>query len=395
MKSALRLMLPIAAALSIAACNAANTGNLPSIAGQTQNMPQWEAKGLAHRACPLTQPGYMHCDVLLENRAAGPNIAGWQPASLESRYNLPWKTKGKGQIVAIVDAYDNPDVASDLAVYRKEFGLSKGTFKKFNQTGQQSNYPSNSPGWGVEIDLDVEMVSASCPNCTIYLIEADDNSGTNLYLAEEEAVKLKAHIISNSWGGGGGSSSGGSFDKPNTLYLASAGDSGYGEQDPADYSTVAAVGGTFLSGSGKSFQEVVWPDSGGGCSVVTKPSWQTDPKCKFRTGNDIAAVAVSAAEYDTDSEGGWITVDGTSISSPLVAGMYGLAGNASKLTGGENLWKLSAKDKKKFFHVIKTGNLSKCPASLGGTYLCNAGTKEYGTYSSPNGWGTPNGISAL
>ena len=76
----------------------------------------------------------------------------------------------------MVDAYDNPNVASDLAVYRRHYGLPKAKFYKYNQSGQQSHYPKGDTGWGSEIDLDVELVSASCPNCTIYLIESNSNS---------------------------------------------------------------------------------------------------------------------------------------------------------------------------------------------------------------------------
>lgn len=404
MKRPFKLLLPVAAALAVAACNAGTMSTLPgsptSAVSQASGVLQWEAMHPAHRACPEAPRGYMSCDVLVEDNA-GPNAGpvGWEPPVLEGRYNLPSKTRGAGQLVAIVDAYDNPNVTSDLAEYRKEFKLGSVKFKKLNQEGQAGNYPAGSPGWGVEIDLDVEMVSASCPKCSIDLLEADDNSGNNLYAAEIEAVKLGAKIVSNSWGGGGGSSSGGAFDTKHIVYIASAGDGGYGTQDPADYTTVVSVGGTFLTGSGKNYQkynEVVWPESGGGCSVVAKPPWQKDPKCNKRTDNDVSAVSVDAAEYDTYDKSGWIPVDGTSISAPLVAGMYGLAENATKLEpGAENIWKLSKTDISKDFHYIKTGNLSGCPASLENTYLCAAGTKEFGNYSGPDGWGTPYGIAAF
>ena len=181
------------------------------------------------RACPDAHTaGKMQCDAIVERESAiGPDVAGWQPPSFQARYKLP-VTKGSGTIVAIVDAFDNPNVASDLAAYRTEFGLGTANFTKYNQKGQQKNYPVGNAGWGTEIDLDVEMVSASCPLCTIYLIEANDNYTNNLYAAEKEAVKLGATIVSNSYSGGGGSASGGAFDHKGVTYLASAGDSGYG-----------------------------------------------------------------------------------------------------------------------------------------------------------------------
>jgi hypothetical protein len=389
-------------ALAAAACNAGTTSSVPVSGGtataSSHQIPQWEAMHTARRACPGARGnGLFQCDALIEREDGKLAIAGWTPPSLEAAYNLPYTSKGSGQVVAIVDAYDNPNVASDLAEFRSEFGLPAANFTKYNQEGQTKNYPSGNSGWGVEIDLDVEMASTSCPNCTIYLIEANNNGGNNLYDAEEEAVKLGAHIVSNSWGGGAGSPSGGAFDAPNVTYLASAGDGGYGMQDPADYDTVVSVGGTTLSkeGSPPTYSEKVWPDSGGGCSVVTKPPWQHDPSCSNRTGNDIAAIAAGVAEYDTYDEKGWITIGGTSVSSPLMAGVFGLAGNATSRQSGKGFWDLKKKKLKKDLNYIDSGTVQGCPSSLSGSYLCTAGTKQYGNYSGPTGWGSPNGIGAF
>jgi len=243
--------------------------------------------------------------------------SGWGAKDLEAAYDLPI-AKGKRQSVYIVDAYDNPEVGGDFAAYRKAMGLPEGTLNKYNQDGQMGYYPAGSPGWGVEIDLDVEMASASCPKCTIDLVEANSNAWTDIEAAEAEAVTLGGTILSNSYDGSGASES--YYDTKGVTYLASAGDVGLGLYDPATFQAVIAVGGTVLNtAKGKrGYSETVWPDSGGGCSATdeAKPPWQKDPDCKYRTGNDVAAVAVNAAEYDTYSEGGWITVDGTSISSP-------------------------------------------------------------------------------
>jgi subtilase family serine protease len=170
--------------------------------------------------------------------------AGWSAASLEAAYNLPI-TKGKGQNVYIVDAYDNPDAVNDFAAYRKGQGLPVGKINKYNQSGQTSNYPAGSPGWGVEIDLDIEMASASCPLCTVNLIEANSNSWSDLGTAELEAVKLGGTIVSNSYDGSGGSES--DYDTSGVTYLASSGDSGLGLYQPASFTHVVAVGGTFLT----------------------------------------------------------------------------------------------------------------------------------------------------
>ncbi|MGB8908332.1 MAG: S8 family serine peptidase [Candidatus Cybelea sp.] len=401
MNGSLKFAAPLVLAFAFAGCNAGSMSSVPAQGGQSvapTNQISLSQSLQGRRACPGSRTGgKMQCDAIVERDGVmSPDVAGWAPSSFQARYNLPI-TKGAGQVVAIVDAFDNPNVASDLAAYRTEFGLGTANFTKYNQTGQQGNYPQGNSGWGVEIDLDVEMVSASCPLCTIYLIEANDNYTNNLYAAELEAVKLGATIVSNSWGGGGGSSSGGAFDQPGVTYLASAGDGGYGTFDPSDYSTVVSVGGTVLSkaGSPPVYSEVVWPLSGGGCSVVAKPSWQHDPKCSKRTDNDTSAVAAGVAEYDTYQEHGWITIGGTSVSSPLVAGMFGLAANSTKQDGGKNIWMLKKKKKKKDFNYISSGKVNGCPASLQGTYLCQAGTNQYGRYSGPAGWGTPNGVGGL
>ncbi|HEY6326132.1 MAG TPA: S8 family serine peptidase [Candidatus Cybelea sp.] len=387
-------------ALGVTACNAGGSFGVPGTAAQSVGqLPSsyLEATG-SKRLCADTRVGYLNCDVLL-NTNAEPGVPGLGPPDFQKAYALPSKTKGAGQIVAIVDAYDNPNVASDLNAYRKNFGLGTAKFSKYNQLGQKKNYPSHCAGgyagWCVEIDLDVDMVSASCPKCTIWLFEANTNNGNDLYAAVARAAKMGAHIISNSYGGGGGSASHGDFAKKGVVYLASAGDFGYGMQDPADYDTVVSVGGTQLSKVGSKYTEKVWPHSGAGCSVVTKPSWQHDSKCAERTGNDISAVAENVAEYDSFHYGGWIQVNGTSISSPLLGGVFGLAGNAGTHQSGKPFWTMTNQNRRRYLHYINSGGVVGCPPSLMGSYLCVAGTSQYTTYSGPAGWGTPKGIGAF
>jgi hypothetical protein len=393
----IKLAAPLFVAVALAACNAGGSSSVPAAGGLTAGgttRPLTIEAGDYNRVCADARAGRMNCDVLTETRVPPGAPPGWTPADFQAAYKLP-VTKGAGQVIAIVDAFDNPNAATDLATYRTEYNLGTANFTKYNQSGQKSNYPTGNHNWGVEEDLDIEMVSASCPLCTIYLVEANDNTTTNLYAAEKEAVKLGAHVVSNSWGGGGGSSSGGAFDASGVTYLASAGDGGYGTQDPMDYDTVVSVGGTELSKSGSVYKEQTWPDSGGGCSTETKPSWQHDPKCSERTDNEISAVASQVSEYDSYGYGGWIVIGGTSVSSPLMAGVYGLAGNASTRQSGKAFWTLKSKKRKKDLHDIMLGGVLNCPPSLAGSYLCVAGTGQYKTYAGPTGWGSPNGIGAF
>jgi subtilase family serine protease len=142
---------------------------------------------------------------LIHGQPAG-SPSGYSPVDLRTAYSLPSSTAGSGQTVAIVDAFDDPNAESDLGVYRSQFGIAacttaNGCFRKVDQSGG-SNYPRGDRGWAEEISLDLDMVSAVCPNCHILLVEATTNSFANLSAAEDEAAKLGATEISNSWGGG-------------------------------------------------------------------------------------------------------------------------------------------------------------------------------------------------
>jgi len=399
----LKTLVPLFTLIALVACDSRGTSSLPGAGTQSQDryVPEWQAKHLARAACPEAKPGWAQCAALIAYAKARPPVVGWTPADIQAVYNLPSASKGSGQIVAIVDAYDNPNVASDLSAYRSYFGLPAANFHKYNQKGQQSHYPKGDAGWGFEIDLDVEMVSAACPNCTIYLIEAKNNSLKNLGIAVEEAVKLGATIVSNSWGcyQSGCTWQTNAFDTPGVTFLAASGDIGYGSYPPAEFANVVSVGGTVMSKSGSKYSEAVWVDTGGGCTAgITKPSWQNDPGCTTRTQNDVAAVSKNVAVYDTyeyNSYSGWFIAYGTSLATPITASAFALAGNSTQQDAGRVFWTLSKKQLKKYLHAITTGSVTKCPSSLSGSYLCTAGTGQFGTYSGPTGWGTPNGIGAF
>lgn len=376
----------IAAGFSLSACS---SGQAPvgTIAPPLQRSAG--GQGAAQPACPQVA-GQPTCLALIKSKGPiSPTVAGWAPSDFQTRYNLPSSTKGSGQIVAIVNPYDNPNVTSDLAAYRAEFNLGTANFTKYNQDGQTSNYPAGNTSWGSTADVEVEMVAAACPKCTIYLVEANTSFASDLQTAEREAVTLGAHIVSNGWSGSGLNSS--NFDAPGVVYLAGSPSSGYGDTgEPAAFASVVSVGGTVLSKSGSTYSESVWSGTGAGCTTATKPSWQHDPDCTTRTVNDISAVALDVAAYDSYGYGGWTTGGGTVISVALNAGVFGLAGNASSQNAAEKFWTMSKKKRNKELHYISSGSDGSC----GGEYLCQAGTKEFGTYSGPAGWGTPNGIKA-
>ena len=423
MNASLKLLAPLVAALAIAACNASGSSNMPSTSGLSQTtassaahfVPTWERKHQARRACKELEGG-VECHVLLVNNVQ-PNCSpssscGFTPADIQTRYGLgPFLGGGAGTIVALVELGDLPTAASDLTTYRTQYGLGTAPFTKYNESGQQYNYPPSCSEFGfcLETDLDIEMVAATCPQCTIYLIEGGNCGKTvcGLENAEATAANLGAAIISNSWGCStktvygpncGDSNFPNYFSTPGIAYLASSGDSGYPQLEwPAALPNVLAVGGTQLRKSGSTYTETVWDGAGAGCATtIPKPSWQHDPDCSGRTIADISAQAgcsPGVSEYDSDY-GGWTGVCGTSVASPLTAGIVAIAGNPSGIYGGSTIWKLSKKKHKKELHVISSGSDGVC-----GNYLCEAGLKKhhggYKTYSGPAGWGTPNGIAAL
>lgn len=343
-------------------------------------------------------------------RNASPS--GYGPSQLQSAYALPSSTGGSGQTVAIVDAYNDPDAASDLATYRSQYGLpactvASGCFTQISQTGSKTKLPKNNGGWAEEESLDMDMVSAVCPNCKIILVEATSATNANLAAAENEAASLGANVITNSYGGSESGASNSAYSHTGIVIVASAGDSGYseGSQQPCSYASVVCAGGTSLSTANNSrgWTEVVWNDlsegdgaTGSGCSsLVSKPSWQTDKGCTKRSQSDVSFDAdplTGVAVYDSYAyEGykGWLVFGGTSVASPALASVFALAGNASSL--GPNAASPIWADAGTGLNSVTSGNNGTCSASY--KYICTAGTGTDGVYSGPAGWGTPNGTS--
>jgi subtilase family serine protease len=302
--------------------------------------------------------------------------------------------------VAIVDAYDNPNTETDLAGYRSQFGLpvcstANSCFTKINQRGG-TTYPAADTGWGQEIALDIDMASAVCANCKILLVEADNASYANLGAAVDIAAFRGATAISNSYGGSefnGQASYESHYNHPGSAITVSSGDAGYGVEFPAASRYVTAVGGTTLTRStttGRSWTETAWSGAGSGCSAyVTKPAWQKDTGCTGRSVADVAAVADPAtgvAVYDSyGATGGanWLVFGGTSVASPVIAGIYALAGNAAAVTAGSYPYTHTAS-----LYDVTAGSNGRCRRT---PYLCTAGPG----YDGPTGLGTPNGAGGF
>ena len=350
--------------------------------------------------CSAPQPGFRRCFALRRVTPVGTvsplAVSGYGPADIQGAYKLP--AAGAGRTVAIVDAYDLPTAEADLATYRSNFGLppcttANGCFRKINQNGGTTP-PAANAGWGGEIALDIDMVSAACPQCKILLVEASSASIANLGIAVNQAASQPGVVaISNSYGGPESSSDPSSdnlyYKHAGIAVTASSGDSGFGTSYPADSPFVTSVGGTSLNSAtnARGWTETVWNGAGSGCSTFEpKPAFQHDTGCARRTMADVSAVAdpnTGVAVYDSYQSSGWQVFGGTSASSPIVASVFAMATPA---TAGVYPVQYPYANPGALFDVLTGSNGTCSPA-----YLCKGGAG----YDGPTGLGTPNGVAAF
>src|ERR1700678_203101 len=193
-------------------------------------------------------------------RAAG--TAPIDPAQMDAAYGVSQISfngtagTGAGQTIAIVDAYNDPDIISDANAFSSQFGLpqfngsGEPTLKVLSQTGGTS-LPANAAkgGWDVEEALDVEWAHSIAPGANIILFEASSNSDANLFQAVDTAADYAGvSVVSMSWDGGETSSETGfdsNFVTPNghqgVTFLAATGDDGTPSGYPAFSPDVVAV----------------------------------------------------------------------------------------------------------------------------------------------------------
>jgi subtilase family serine protease len=368
-------------------------------------------------------------------------VVPYGPNSLSQAYlksstaNLTLGSPSK--LVAIIDAYGYGTLATDIAYYRQTYNLpsiivnprsntgfttcggsapcltivnlSKTGLSNFNNQGYQS-------GWDQETALDLQMVSAICPKCSILLVQANSPGFADMIAAETVAANAGAIAISNSYGGPESPSylnyvnqynSG--YNWPNIAITVSAGDVSDSVDFPASSPTVTAVGGTSLqpANNNRGFNEVVWYSNpsngtGSGCSkLFSRSSWQSlllgggvpTSVCSNRIVADVSAIADPAYGVSVYYRGAWYQFGGTSAASPIVASIYA---QAYIIPGGCSSFNSSTcnVNKTPYSHTsslnyINTGANGSC-----GNLLCNAGFGLNG-YNGPTGLGTPNGVNAF
>jgi hypothetical protein len=446
---------------------AATFGQLTtSTARPSANLPEQQAgaKGCAAPTSPLV----MQCQSIIATsttskaaardaaeaaisaRAKGESPAvtsdeSLEPADLQAAYDITSTSasNGYGETVGIVDAFYDPNAQSDFTSYRADFGLpgcgsdadypTAGCLSVYNENGANlATDPAAAPppstsadDWDTETSLDIEMVSAICPNCTIDLIEANSDQLPDLGKAEDTAVSLGAKFVSDSWNNDedfpGESAYDGYFNHPGVAVTVASGDYGYGAAYPASSQFVTSVGGTFLTDTAGDWTSTVWNDSasenpdgssdgtGSGCSAgEPQPSWGLDSTdstsaslCANRTESDVSAVAdapygvdvLDSNSLDSDDCTPFCDVYGTSVATPVIAAIYALAGTPAANTYPASYLYAHSSD---LTHVgvpagasAGSGANGTCEASR--QFLCNAAGSLSDGYNGPTGLGTPNG----
>lgn len=370
--------------------------------------------------CPAVAPGSARCFAKVITDEAGVplshrglDIRGYGPKQLRAAYSVPGAASGQ-PIIGIVDAYGYPGVYSDLKGYSRHFKLpilpkcdgdvasSPGPcIQVVNQKGGRRLPKTVDPGWEAEQAIDVQLAHAMCENCSILLVEGNTN-GLGDMLPALKTAALRSNVVSNSWGTDDSVADSGLdhtwLTYPGVVITASTGDDGYarGLFYPSSSPNAVGVGGTslFLTSNGKKYAtEIAWTGAGSGCSAFeARPSWQPSlPGCPDnRTVSDISVdadpntgVAIYAGDGCTDGDC-WYVFGGTSISSPIVAGMFAVAGNIQPdNTQAASI--LYANASKRNSRDIVSGSTGTCEFA----YLCNA----VPGYDGPTGLGSPKGLS--
>ena len=271
-----------------------------------------------------------------------PNTLGdgqpyFNPAEIKTAYGLSTSlSAGSGTTIAIVDAYDNPKVASDLALFSAQFGLPTASL----EVHKMSSFIRADSGWALEIALDVQWAHAIAPGAKILLVEAKSASLVDLLSAVNYArSRSDVSAISMSWGSNEFSGESGYESYFTSSYgasfFASSGDTGGAIIWPSSSANVVAVGGTTLTQVGSTYVESAWSGSGGGVSTqIAKPAYQAGLSYSMRCTPDVAYVGdpntgfLVINNYGKTTTNNWYVVGGTSAGAPQWAAIHAIGKSA-------------------------------------------------------------------
>ena len=310
---------------------------------------------------------------------------------------------GTGQTIAIVDAYKDPNIATELAQFTSNFGLPTTTLTVVNQSGSASlSHVSYDAGWSQEIALDVEWAHAIAPGAKILLVEANSTSDSDLLTAVATAKNYTGvSVVSMSWGGdeyNGETSNDSYFTTTNghtgVTFLAAAGDNGSPGLWPAYSSNVVAAGGTTLpiNSNGSYGGETGWSDGGGGTSVYeSKPSYQNAVNTtSHRQIPDVsfdADLNTGVLVYWIDNQtkqGAWYAFGGTSVASPCLAGLIAIVNQLRVSQGISTLNSPSNPTQTQtLLYSLPSGDFHDIVSGSNGGFSCAAGYDEVTGIGSP------------
>jgi len=343
---------------------------------------------------PYAPKGFAHTNVVVLDAQHYNTPTGILPRQFRAAYGFNQiPNHGAGVTIALVDAYKDPNIVSDLAFYASYFNLAPCNFTVVDQATVEGQ------GWDLEESLDVQQACALAPQANIVLVEAASSSYTDLLTAVATATQApyNASVVSMSWGGSSGSGENeydtyfcnitNGLGQPVT-YLAATGDGGHGTIYPSTSPCVVAAGGTDLVLSTSTpgpnplaldyGHETAWDGSGGGIDPYeTETSWQVTACTAFspnggRCVPDIASDAdpgTGVPVYDTYSYPGWVQVGGTSVATPDWGGFFTLVNSERVANGGTTLSQAAsdlytlyynATDYAADFHDITTGTNGSC-----------------------------------
>ena len=299
---------------------------------------------------------------------------------------------GAGQKIAIVDAYGNASIQSDLNTFCSQFGLPAATVQILGTN------PGTDTGWALETALDVEWAHAIAPGATIILSVARTSSLNDLLSAVDAAVNAGATVVSMSWGAAefsGISVYDSHFNKAGVTFTASSGDNGAGVDWPAVSQYVVGVGGTTLTldSSNNRISETAWSGSGGGVSsYVAIPSFQSGWQSNAGRGvPDVSYVAdpnTGVLVYDSVN-GGWFVVGGTSAGAPQWAAAIALANQLRLANGSSNMGAATPSI------YSKAKGSTTTPYLVNSTYFYDVSSGNNGTYTAAPPYDFVTGLGSL
>ena len=336
----------------------------------------------------------------------GPPVSAFAPAQIRHAYGFDTVTnQGLGQVIGIVDAFDDPNAESDLAAFNAQYKLAacttaNGCFRKVYARGSK---PAANANWAMEISLDIEWAHAIAPQARIVLVEAATNSMSDLLYGVNVAVQNGASTVSMSWTTGefaGESQLDNYFTASGVTYLAASGDNGTSVAYPAASPDVVGVGGTSLTvdGTGNYVSETAWSGSGGGISTQERePMYQAqfgipDDARGYRGVPDVSYnsnPSTGYAVYDTygmSGQSGWFQVGGTSAAAPQWAALVAIA---NSMRTAQRKARLSSTDTPLYALGKTSANADYHPVTQGSNGNCGTMCTAGAGYDYVTGLGTP------